>query len=58
MTVRGQVALSRAVKSSGVSSRMCSALMLSAFFWSNLAGLELTLATSNAATISARLNTS
>ena len=37
---------------------MCSALSASAFCWSNRAGLELTSTTSNAATISSRLNRS
>ncbi|CPU64256.1 Uncharacterised protein [Mycobacteroides abscessus] len=44
---------SRVTNSSGANSRMCSALMASAFFWSNRAGFELTSVTSKAVTISA-----
>ena len=46
------------MNSSSLSSRRCSALSASAFFWSNRAGLEFTSTTSNAATISSRLKTS
>ncbi|COY46974.1 Uncharacterised protein [Mycobacterium tuberculosis] len=46
------------MKSPTSSIRMCSAFSASAFFWSNRAGLELTSATSNAATISSRPNRS